>query len=517
MTAPLDLLVLGSGVAGLTAAVAAADRGLSVGLVTKGRIDEATTRWAQGGVAAVLGGEPSDSPELHAADTLAAGAGLCDTDAVNILVGEGPQRVEELMALGAQFDRERDGRLALAREGGHAVARVVHAGGSATGLEVERALVDAVRQRSTAVHEGRFALDLVVDEQRCVGISTLDGSGRRGELRARHVLVATGGAGQLYAVTTNPPTSTGDGIAVALRAGVAVADIEIVQFHPTALHVDRSPRPLLSEALRGHGAVLRNHRGDRFVDELEPRDVVARAIMAELFTSGHDHVFLDARDLDGFTERFPNIAASLSAAGLDPAADLLPVAPAAHYLCGGVVTDLDGATSMPGLWAAGEVACVGVHGANRLASNSLLDGMVFGHRVVEAIVAGRSGPAPTGLMRPLLDEGSTVDGIGVARVERHRPPTPARLDGSPLAALQRCLARDVGVVRDEASLRRAEATVAAAAASVPVPGTIDEHELANLALVAAAVVRGALARTESRGAHTRSDHPETAPALHLVQ
>src|SRR5436190_6846927 len=279
----LDLLVLGSGVAGLSAAVRAAEHhGMRVGVLTKGELHQATTRWAQGGVAAVLGGADPDSTDLHLADTLAAGAGLCDVDAVRVLVDEGPMRVNELISLGAIFDVDDDGRLQLAREGGHSHARVVHAGGAATGAEIERALVDAVRATAAALHERWFALDFIVEGGRCAGVISLDEHGELSEVRASNVLVATGGAGQLFAVTTNPAEATGDGMAMALRSRVSVADVEFMQFHPTALHHPAMPRPLLSEALRGHGALLRDTGGERFVDELAPRDVVSRAMTARM-------------------------------------------------------------------------------------------------------------------------------------------------------------------------------------------------------------------------------------------
>ena len=395
---PFDVLVLGSGVAGLSAAVRLAGPGgpspaLTLGVLTKGVLSQSATRWAQGGVAAVLGAD-EDSTDLHLADTLAAGAGLCDEEAVRILVDEGPGRVHELIALGVEFDREATGLLALAREGGHSRPRVVHAGGAATGAEVERALVDATYRSASAVLEGWFALDLLVEEGRCVGVLALPPGAADGpvEVRADHVVLATGGAGQLFAVTTNPTESTGDGVAMALRAGVPTADVEFVQFHPTALHHPAMPRPLLSEALRGHGALLRDGDGERFVDELAPRDVVSRAMAARMVEQGADHLWLDATGLERFAQRFPTIAASLSGIGLDPERDWLPIAPAAHHLSGGVVTDLWGATALPGLWAVGEVACTGVHGANRLASNSLLEGMVFGARLAERIAVGPGCP-----------------------------------------------------------------------------------------------------------------------------
>src|SRR5688572_11837556 len=372
---------------------------MRVGVLTKAELQQATTRWAQGGVAAVLGGDP-DSTDLHLADTLAAGAGLCDVDAVRVLVNEGPSRVHELIALGATFDRDAQGDLELAREGGHSLPRIVHAGGAATGEEIERTLVDAVRAEVSVVLESSFALDLIVEAGRCRGVIAADPNGRRTEVRAANVLVATGGYGQLFAVTTNPEEATGDGVAMAIRAGVAVADVEFEQFHPTALHHPVMPRPLLSEALRGHGALLRDAEGERFVDELLPRDVVSRAMAARMLAQVVEHLWLDATGLERFSERFPTIAAALAGAGLDPATDWLPIAPAAHYSIGGILTDLDGASSMPGLWAAGEVACTGVHGANRLASNSLLEGMVFAARVVEAIAGGKDGCDETGAMSP---------------------------------------------------------------------------------------------------------------------
>jgi L-aspartate oxidase len=518
----LDLLVVGSGVAGLSAAVRAADGlGLRVGVLTKGELEQATTRWAQGGVAAVLAEDP-DSTDLHLADTLSAGDGLCDADAVRVLVEEGPTRVEDLIALGAMFDRDEHGRLELAREGGHSLARVVHAGGAATGAEIERALVAAVRRSAVAIYEHAFALDLLLQDGRCAGV--LAPGEDAGAIRARHVLLASGGAGQLFAVTTNPLESTGDGIAMALRAGVAVADVEFVQFHPTALHHPQMPRPLLSEALRGHGALLRDTAGERFVDELLPRDKVSRAMTARMLELGVDHCWLDATALDHFAERFPTINAALVEVGLDPATDWLPIAPAAHYLCGGVVTDLDGATSLPGLWAAGEVACSGVHGANRLASNSLLEGMVFGARVVEAVDRGIDGPAPTGAMRAVLDGGSADPSVIGGRRLEWALSTPGPVPGAgggggpdlvaERDALQRAMTTGAGVLRDADSLARSSVAVqrcrsiALEAADGP-----ERWELANLADVAAALVAAATARQESRGAHTRADFPDTDPSL----
>jgi L-aspartate oxidase len=504
----LDLLVLGSGVAGLSAAVRASEaHGMRVGVLTKGELHQATTRWAQGGVAAVLGGSDPDSTDLHLADTLAAGAGLCDTDAVRVLVDEGPARVNELIALGAIFDVDEHGRLELAREGGHSQARVVHAGGAATGAEIERALVDAVRQSVAAIYEGWFALELIVEAGRCRGVAAVDGDGVRTEVRAANVLVATGGAGQLFAVTTNPAEATGDGIAMALRAGVAVADVEFVQFHPTALHHPAMPRPLLSEALRGHGAELRDANGARFVDELLPRDKVSRAMTARMLDQQVDHLWLDATGLERFDERFPTIAQALRDVGLDPASEWLPIAPAAHYFCGGIVADLDGASSLPGLWAAGETACNGVHGANRLASNSLLDGMVFAPRVVEAIERGKDAPEPTGVMRAVLARGDDgIPGRTIDCVIGWDEQAPASRD-----SLQEAMTRDAGVLRTEESLAAARAV---ARRAIWAPG-VAGYELRNLATVAQALTTAALAREESRGAHTRVDFPDTAEQLRV--
>ncbi len=536
--APLDVVVVGSGVAGLSVAMAAAARepGLRVGILTKAALADATTRWAQGGVAAVLPGAAADlvgrdSTELHLADTVAAGAGLCDDDAVEVLVSEGPGRVQELIALGTVFDRQPGGQLALALEGGHSTARVVHAGGAATGAEVERALVEAVRGTPSAVLEGWLALDLSVAGGRCAGVSALDPGGRLRRVAATHVVLATGGAGQLFSVTTNPAEATGDGVAMALRAGAAVADLEFVQFHPTALHPDGTgsgdrsmPRLLLSESLRGHGAVLRDVEGRRFLDELAPRDVVSRAIVERMAAQGASHLWLDATGLARFAERFPTIAGALHGVGLDPATDWLPVAPAAHYLSGGVLTDLDGASSLPGLWACGEAACTGVHGANRLASNSLLEGLVFGARVVEAIAAGRSGPLPTGAMRALLgaDGADAVGGSSVTAGPREAPGGMSRVPAVPVSpdtddlrsSLQGAMTALAGVVRDAESLAGAAEVVERVRGSLAPPGgDRSAWELVNLVDVAGALLASAAARTETRGSHTRSDFPEADPAL----
>ncbi len=495
----VDLLVLGSGVAGLSAAIRAARAGRSVTVLTKGELTWSATQYAQGGVAAALE-EDMDSPALHFADTISAGAGLCDVDAVEVLVTEGPARVRELIGLGAEFDRGAGTDLAYTREGGHSVARIVHAGGDATGAEIERALVGAVRDTAASVHERWFARDLLVVGGRGVGVRAVDPAGVEHELRATHTVLATGGAGQCFAVTTNPSLSTGDGIAMARRAGVAVADLEFMQFHPTALDDPSMPRPLLSEALRGEGAVLRDQHGEAFMvaehplGDLAPRDVVARAIARRLNDANLAHLWLDATAIPNIERRFPTVWRACQSVGLDPRREWLPVAPAAHYLSGGVCADLDGATSLPGLWACGETACSGVHGANRLASNSLLDGLVFGTRCVDAIVAGKDEPEPTGVLR-------SVD-LGVVT------PPPAAVLGDRRAArddLQRVMTRDAGVLRDADSLTRARDSLYAMRPA--------DREVANLLEVSRALVDAALVREESRGTHTRLDFPDPNPAF----
>ncbi len=559
----LDVLVLGSGVAGLSTAIRLARHGsIRVGILTKGSLSQSATRWAQGGIAAVLDGA-ADSTDLHLADTLGAGAGLCDVDAVRVLVDEGPERVKDLMALGAVFDREEAGRLAVAREGGHSTARVLHAGGSATGAEVERALVAGVEAEVSWIREGWFAIDLLTESGECTGVVALDPEGIPQTIRARNVVLATGGAGQLFEVTTNPPGATGDGIAMALRAGVAVADMEFMQFHPTALHHPVMPRPLLSEALRGHGALLRDVQGERFVDELSPRDVVSRAMAGRMADQGVDHLWLDATGIGSFSERFGNIASSLAHLGLDPSSEWLPVAPAAHYLSGGVLTDLAGATCLPGLWAAGEAACTGVHGANRLASNSLLEGLVFGARVADAIASGARSPSPTGAMagmlgaapgvpclligdqapwgatssadsRSVADSGVVLyDHMKASEVNAARRTLQAAMTaGAGVLRSRSSLDRALGVVEDlEERLCRGARRVPGMDAPVrPTPAGArgadargadarggdarGGGELANLLTLAKALLCSAGLREETRGAHARAEFPARSDDWH---
>ncbi|MDN5857037.1 MAG: L-aspartate oxidase [Pseudonocardia sp.] len=489
-----DLVVVGSGIAGLTAALEAAKVGLRVIVVTKDAADAGSTRWAQGGVAVVLGDVPGDSVDVHIADTRTAGAGLCDPVAVASILADGPAAVAALRARGARFDADPTGRPQRTREGGHTALRVVHAGGDATGAEIERALLASAIDRRLALLTGHIAVDAVRDERGAVaGITLLDDRGRPGTLRAPAVLLASGGYGQLYTSTTNPETATGDGIALALRAGASAADLEFVQFHPTVLFDGPAGgrRPLVTEAVRGEGAVLLDRAGRRFMTgvhplgELAPRDVVAAAITRRMAETGADCVYLDARALAGFAARFPTVHAACRAAGIDPVREPIPVTPAAHYACGGVVTDLAGRTTVPGLYAAGEVARTGLHGANRLASNSLLEGLVMGARVARTVAADRTRlPAPAPVVEPAL----------VART-------------APRGVVQRVMTQAAGIGRDAAGLAAAS-DVVEAAATLGMPADRAGVEDAALTLLAQAVLAAAGTRTESRGSHVRTDFPQ---------
>ena len=541
-----DVIVVGSGIAGLTAALHLRETGLHVTVVTKVNIDDGSTRWAQGGIAAVL--DPLDTPVAHAADTEIAGVGLCDPAAVRVLVEEGPTRLRELMRVGAEFDRHPDGSLMLTREGGHRADRIVHAGGDATGAEVQRALHAAVgRDPWIRLVEHALVLDLLRAPGsggrpgRACGITLhVLGEGSEdgvGAILGRAVVLATGGMGQVFASTTNPVVSTGDGVALALRAGAAVTDVEFVQFHPTALLGPPGPsvpvdgptaggdavaagsdrpagipgtaqQPLVSEALRGEGAHLVDGDGKRFMvgqhelAELAPRDVVAKGIHRVLLADGVDHVYLDARHLgaDFLVRRFPTIVASCLAIGVDPATDLIPVAPAAHYASGGVRTDLHGRTSIPGLYACGEVACTGVHGANRLASNSLLEGLVFARRIAGDIareLPPQADPASWGAWSG-----------GVGRV----------VEPSVRTGLQRAMTRGAGVLRSAETLLATAAELSRLGGTEATPRTAS-WEATNLVTVASALVAAAYARQETRGCHWREDFPAARPEWlgHLVE
>lgn len=495
------VVVVGSGIAGLTAALHADAAGCDVTLVTKGTVAEANTRYAQGGIAGAL--SPDDRTDDHARDTLVAGAGLADPAAVRVLVEEGPGRIRDLITAGVAFDRDADGTLRGGLEGAHSFPRILHAGGDATGAEIERALVARLRTSGVVLREHAFVTDLVRQGGRIVGVELHGGE----RIDADAVILATGGAGELFAHSTNPAVATGDGIALAARAGAAVRDLEFVQFHPTVLLVGDAF--LVSEAVRGEGAVLRDESGRRFVleahpdGELAPRDVVARAIATATARQGGRPVLLDATAVHStdpdrraafLAERFPTIDAAIRARGLDWARTPVPVTPAAHYLMGGVVTDLDGRTDVPGLYAAGEVARTGVHGANRLASNSLLEGAVFGARAAAAAAsdAGGTWPVPVGAATGPVDEG-VVAGFP-------HPPFSRR-------ALQELMWMYAGVARDGAGLAHAARTLAAWQAELAPPATVREHEDANLLQVARLVVAAATARTASVGSHLRTDDP----------
>src|SRR6188472_17838 len=403
-TTRADVVVVGSGIAGLTAAlrVHAANPSLRLLVVTKDVLAAGSTQWAQGGIAAALG--PGDTPEQHEHDTLVAGAGACDPAAVRVLVTEGPDAVRELIALGTVFDHDPDGELSLTREGGHHRDRIAHAGGDATGAEIQRALIAAVeRAPEIEVVQHALAVDLLRAADGGVAGLTLHvlGEGQRdgvGAVLCRAVVLASGGLGQVFSQSTNPSVSTGDGMAVALRAGARLRDLEFVQFHPTVMWLgpeSQGQQPLISEAVRGEGAFLVDFEGDRFMQgehelaDLAPRDVVAKAITRRMIETGKPHMWLDARHLgeEFWSRRFPTILATCRSHGVDPVTELIPVAPACHYASGGVATDLHGQSSVPGLFACGEVACSGVHGANRLASNSLLEGLVFSRRIAEQLAS----------------------------------------------------------------------------------------------------------------------------------
>ncbi|MFF4365643.1 L-aspartate oxidase [Streptomyces sp. NPDC001594] len=516
-----DVVVVGSGIAGLTAALRCAAAGRRTVVVTKARLDDGSTRWAQGGVAAALG--EGDTPEQHLDDTLVAGAGLCDENAVRVLVTEGPDAVRRLIEAGAVFDTSAEtGEIELTREGGHHRRRIVHAGGDATGAEISRALVEAVHAAGIETVENALVLDLLQDaEGRTAGVTLhVMGEGQHdgvGAVHAPAVILATGGMGQVFSATTNPSVSTGDGVALALRAGAEVSDLEFVQFHPTVLFLGpeaEGQQPLVSEAVRGEGAHLVDADGVRFMvgqhelAELAPRDIVAKAITRRMQEQGTLHMYLDGRHFGAemWENRFPTILAACRAHGIDPVTEPIPVSPAAHHASGGVRTDLHGRTTVPGLYACGEVACTGVHGANRLASNSLLEGLVFAERIAEDIAAR----APEG------------SGPGI--------PVPATGPLQPASAryeIQRIMTQGAGVVRSAESL--AEAAEALETLYTTALGELEGHgktaepgvdtwEATNLLCVARVLVAAAQRRAETRGCHWREDHPDRDDAWrrHLV-
>ena len=488
-----DVVVIGTGVAGLAAALAAHRAGRRVVVLSKADQTRGVTatHYAQGGIAVVLP-DNDDSVDAHVADTLAAGAGLCDPDAVCSIVADGYRAVSELVGDGARFDESVPGRWDVTREGGHSRRRIVHAGGDATGAEVQRALDHAAAMLD--IRTSHVALRVLHDDVAVTGVSVGNPDGI-GIISAPSVILASGGLGHLYSATTNPEGSTGDGIALALWAGVAVSDLEFIQFHPTMLFGDRTGgrRPLVTEAIRGEGAILLDRQGNSVtagvhpMGDLAPRDVVAAAIDARLKSTGDPCVYLDARGIDGFETRFPTVTAACRTAGIDPVRQPIPVIPGAHYSCGGVVADVYGQTELPGLFAAGEVARTGMHGANRLASNSLLEGLVVGSRAGQAAAAHAT----------------------AAGQSRATSPEPIAHTAPKRRALQRAMSRDASVVRDATGLRRLSEILCAA----KVRRVVDRRDFENVALTvtARAVTAAALARNESRGCHHRAEYHDAAP------
>jgi L-aspartate oxidase len=498
MALETDFIVIGSGVAGLRAAIELAKSGAGVTVLTKDKASESNTEYAQGGVAVVLSDD--DAAELHEGDTLVAGAGLCDEEAVRTLVVDGTKYVQQLIEWGTRFDRE-GGRLIFTQEAAHSRRRILHAHGDSTGKEFVRALIARARaEKNIVLMPFANTESLIVRDERCIGVRFLDPILRAPrEIFGKAVILCTGGAGQLYQHTTNPPVATGDGMAMAYFAGAEMADMEFIQFHPTALSVENAPRFLLSEAMRGEGGILRNKSGERFMErydqrlELAPRDIVSRSIVAEMRRTGTREVFLDMTALseDYLRERFPKIYETCKFYDLNLAADLLPVSPASHYCMGGVRTDLDGRTTVAGLYAAGEVACTGVHGANRLASNSLLEGLVFGAR------AGSAAAADNHELRVANYE-SNVQGSGL-KVQDSRS---FEISTAVRKRVKRVMWERVGILRDAGSLNRALHEFE----------QISQGNLSvssrNFVTLAKLVAAAALWREESRGGHFRNDYAE---------
>lgn len=495
-----DYIILGSGIAGLFTALTASKHGKKAMVITKQDIDDSNTDKAQGGIAAAL--DTSDSPELHLNDTLMAGDGLCDHNAVKILVNEGPDRVLDLIEMGAQFDYK-NGELALTREGAHSRRRILHASGDATGAEIQRILSTRVKEDSNVkVLKKHMAVDLLVSENACHGVLVYcHDTGKMKVFRGAAVILATGGLGMLYEYSTNPEVATGDGLAMAYRAGAELMDMEFIQFHPTVLSLPGAPSFLISEAVRGEGAYLRNRFGERFMPryhdlaELAPRDIVVRAILSELAATASEKVFLDLTHMEAdlIKERFPTIRRTCARYGLDITKDPIPVSPTAHYMMGGVKTNLNGETSIRGLYACGEVACVGVHGANRLASNSLLDGLVFGHRIVNCVKKYRLG-------NPLKDIEFSCNWLENKEVDLENV----------YRELRSTMNKYVGPVRTEQGLAKALSIFNSYnyLKNIEAQG-LRAMEIRNMLEVGSLIAQFAIIRTESRGSHYRLDYPQS--------
>lgn len=500
-----DVVVLGGGVAGCSAALAAADEGAAVAVVSKCELLESNTRYAQGGVAAVMAAP--DSVEAHLADTCAVGCGLSEPDVVRTVVEGGARAIERLRSWGAQLDQDPDGRLALGREGGHSHPRVLHAGGDATGRELQRAVVARLHSHPRiACFEHSFAIDLLRDDEgRVCGLLAVNQSGQRVGFTAGQVVLATGGAGQLYRETTNPVIATGDGVALAYRAGATVRDLEFFQFHPTCLYIAGAARVLISEIVRGAGGRLRDRNGVRFMPdyhpdaELAPRDVVSRAVFDRMVRTGDTSVYLDLSGVEGDPHRrFPSIARTCELFGIDIAKDPIPVRPGLHYMIGGVRVDIDGRTDVPGLWAVGECASTGLHGANRMGSNSLLEGLVLGQRLGQ-----RAAHEPYDVRRGALVEPTVI------RSQRRSQDLTVNIQDVTYS-LKSLMWRQLGVVREDSKLADALPKIelwSRAVESLAPPGR-PTWELINMLQVANLAVIGARARRESRGVHYRSDYPE---------
>ncbi len=505
-----DVAVIGAGIAGLYTALQASEYA-DVVMISKKGLDDSNTRWAQGGIAAVTA--KSDSPALHRQDTLIAGAGLCSYAAVEVLVHEGPERLKELIAYGTEFDKDAQGRYELTKEGAHSKRRILHAHGDATGAEIVRALSARVREHANiTVLENHFAIDVVTQDGECVGVIVQNPEGGLFFLESNATVLATGGAGQLYRYTTNPDIATADGIAMAYRAGARIKDVEFIQFHPTALYYPGAPRFLISEAVRGEGAILRNTSGERFMEkyhpqkELAPRDVVARAIVSEMERTHSAYVYLDIthESEELIKHRFPTIYRFCLQYGLDMVTDWIPVAPACHYIMGGVQTDLNGETSTRRLFACGEVSCTGVHGANRLASNSLSEAVVFGHRIVRRIRE-----------LPPLPEVRPFAAVEPKRTSRSVDTREQRV------RLQKLMLRHVGLKRQEKGLRKAlDELERMQRFFYGVYRDREAFEFLNLLNTAVLTTRAALLREESRGGHYRIDFPNKDDLIwrkHIIQ